>query len=187
MDSGNVRRALVVYESIYGNTHAVAEAIADGLRESVEVTVLRAADVERGRLADKDLVVAGGPTHGHGLSRPQLREAGVRGAVSAEETVDPGADAPGLREWLDSLETHPAWAASFDTRYDAPELLTGHAFKGIMRKLEQKGLRRLAEPESFLVTGDNHLLPGELDRARAWGEDLGHKLQRAAPAVHHQD
>lgn len=178
--------ALVVYESIYGDTHAVAEALADGLRESAEVKMVRAADVQRESLRGVDLVVAGGPTHGHGLSRPQLREAGVRGAAAAGEEIDPGADAPWLREWLDSLETHPAWAASFDTRYDAPELLTGHASRGIMRKLERKGLRKLTEPESFLVTGENHLIPGELERARTWGQNLGHQLQRATPGVHHE-
>lgn len=171
----------MVYESIYGNTHAVADAIADGLRESVEAMVVRSADLQRQSLAGVAPIVAGGPTHGHGLSRPQLREAGVKGAVSAGEEVDPGAEGPGLREWLASLDAGPASAASFDTRYDAPELLTGHASKGIMRKLEQKGLRRLAEPESFLVTGENHLLPGELERAHAWGGALAQKLQRAAP------
>ncbi|VXC23107.1 Flavodoxin [Arthrobacter sp. 9AX] len=182
MENSKATHALVVYESIYGNTHEVANAVAEGLRESVDAVVVRAADVQRENLAGIALIVAGGPTHGHGLSRPQLREAGVKGAVSAGEEVDPGAEGPWLREWLTSLDPRTAWATSFDTRYDAPELLTGHASKGIMRKLEQKGLRRLAEPESFPVTGQNQLLPGELERARVWGRTLGHKLQQAAPS-----
>lgn len=181
MGVGKSIHALIVYESIYGNTHEVANAVAEGLRESVDAVVVRAPDVQRENLAGVALIVAGGPTHGHGLSRPQLREAGLKGAVSAGEEVDAGAEGPWLREWLTSLDPRTAWATSFDTRYDAPELLTGHASKGIMRKLEQKGLRRLAEPESFLVTGGNQLLPGELERARAWGRILAQKLMRAAP------
>jgi hypothetical protein len=54
-----------------------------------------------------------------------------------------------------------------------------------MRKLEQKGFRRLAEPESFLVTGENHLVPGELERARTWGQVLAQELHRATPTPVH--
>ena len=50
-----------------------------------------------------DLVVIGGPTHAHGMSRPTTRE----GAVTAAEkpgsdlVLDPNAEGPGFREWFD--------------------------------------------------------------------------------------
>ena len=183
MKTPSVIRELIVYESVYGNTHAVAEAIGEGLRGAVDAEVIRAADIQGHGLDQVALVVAGGPTHGHGLSRPQLREAGVRGARDAGAEVDRASEGPWLREWLESVDRGSGWAAAFDTRYDfLPELLTGHAGKGIMRRLEGSGFRRLSGPESFLVSRENRLLPGETDRARAWGVTLGQELLRCIRA-----
>lgn len=181
MNGTSTDRAVVVYESIYGNTHAIAEAIAQGLRASLSTEALPAARATAGTLEGVALIVAGGPTHAHGMSRPQLRESGVTAAQEAGTHLDPASEGPWLREWFDDLGRArlTGWAASFDTRFDMPELLTGHASKGIMKKLERLGLSRLAEPQSFLVTRDNHLLPGEEERARAWGESLARELLRS--------
>jgi len=182
MDNNNrTHKAVVVYESIYGNTHAIAEAIGEGLGASVDVELVPASEIQGRSLDDVSLVIAGGPTHGHGLSRPPLREAGVKDATASGKDVDPGAEGPWLREWFESLGEGSAWTASFDTRYDMPELLTGHASKGIMKKLERHGFRRISEPQSFLVTRHNHLLPGEADRAREWGTLLAEKLHANNP------
>ena len=72
-------------------------------------------------------------------------------------------------------------AATFDTRVDAPELLTGHASKGIGKKLRQHGFELVAESESFLVSEDSGLRPGELDGARQWGEMLVATLKNGPP------
>jgi flavodoxin len=61
-------RALVVYESMYGNTREVADNIADGLRTEYEVTLVPVAEATGDMVADADLLVAGAPTHMHGLS-----------------------------------------------------------------------------------------------------------------------
>jgi flavodoxin len=55
--------ALVVYESIYGNTRAVAEAIAEGLGGAV-VRSVHEADAS----GPVELLVVGGPTHMHGMT-----------------------------------------------------------------------------------------------------------------------
>jgi hypothetical protein len=60
-------------------------------------------------------------------------------------------------------------AAAFDTRLSSPVLLTGRASRGIGRQLGRHGLTVIVPPESFLVDKKSHLLPGEIDRARAWG------------------
>jgi hypothetical protein len=176
-------KAIVIYESIYGNTHAIAVAIGEGLRQAAEVEVIRAADAPGRSLEGISLVVAGGPTHAHGLSRDQLREAGVKDAVAAGAEVDPAAEGPWLREWFEGVGTGSGWAASFDTRFDMPGILTGRASKGIMRRLERHGFREISEPESFLVDKDNHLLPGEEERARAWGASLADELGRRSPGL----
>ena len=71
-------RALVIYESMYGNTHLIADAIAAGLAEAdaaVETVPVGAATPDR--LASAELVVVGGPTHIHGMSRASTRKAAV--------------------------------------------------------------------------------------------------------------
>lgn len=175
-------RAVVVYESMYGNTHAIADAIGHGLAPIGEVIVVPVGQVSQELVGTADLLVAGGPTHVHGLSRPSTRKAAVDAAKEPgkELYLEPDAGDAGLREWLASLGTVAAWAAAFDTRISAPALLTGRASKGISRQLEDHGCSIVAGPESFLVDKENHLEPGEEARARAWGQRLADAVRAAA-------
>ena len=68
-------RAVVVYESMYGNTHLVADAIGAGLRPACDVSVVPVAEAGPAVLAGADLVVVGGPTHVHGMGRASTRKA----------------------------------------------------------------------------------------------------------------
>jgi hypothetical protein len=169
-------RALVIYESMYGNTHQIADAIAQGLDLSDKVLVLPVARVRTSTLEQVDLVVVGGPTHVHGMSRTSTRKAALDSACEPGAALHGDLDGTemGLREWFDSLGTLHAKAAAFDTRADAPIAFTGHAAKGIAKMLRRHGLELIAAPESFLVNKENRLLPGEEDRARAWGQRLVH-------------
>ena len=167
-------KATVVYESMYGNTHSIAQAIAEGLGSAGAAHVVSAEEASRMDLSGIDLLVVGGPTHAHGMTRTQTRHAAVQDAMGRDKglAVDPSAGGLGLRDWLDALGPSSGRAAAFDTRVDMPELLTGHAAKGIGKKLKKHGFELVAEPESFLVSGDSGLLPGERERARRWGEML---------------
>jgi hypothetical protein len=171
-------KALVIYESMYGNTHVVADAIAAGLRERVEATAVPVGAADPTLIADADFIVVGGPTHVHGMTRPRTRAAAIEAAQKpdCELEIDPDAEGPGLREWFASLGQHPAGAAAFDTRIAAPAALTGRASKGIARKLRRRGCNLVADPESFLVTKDNHLVDGEEMRAWDWGARLGTQM-----------
>ena len=60
-------RAVITFESIYGNTRAVAEAVAAGLSSAGEVSVVSHHEADPAVVADADLVVVGAPTHMHGL------------------------------------------------------------------------------------------------------------------------
>lgn len=178
-------KAVVVYESMYGNTHVVADAVGDGLRGSGEVVVVPVAEVDAALATAPDLLVVGGPTHVHCMTRRSTRKAAVEAAAKpgAGLTVDPAASGPGVRDWLDSAGSLDLPAAAFDTRIDAPPTLTGRAAKGIARKLRRHGCRLVAEPESFLVTKESHLEPDEEDRAREWGARLAAHLTPAAAEV----
>ncbi len=172
-------KAVVVYESMYGNTHLIADAIAAGLREREDagVSVVSVDGATPRLLGNADLVVVGGPTHAHGMSRATTRKAAIAAANKPENPleVDPDAEGPGLREWFDALDGHaalPANAAAFDTRLDAKPVLTGRASKGIARRLRHAGCALVADPESFLVTTADHLADHEEQRAREWGARL---------------
>ena len=167
-------RAVVVYESMYGNTHLIADAIGTGLSTVFDVRVVPVSQVSGESIADADLVVVGGPTHAHGMSRASTRKAAVQAADKPVGglRVEPDALGPGLREWFGSLGRCRARAAAFDTRMHGPAALTGRASKGVARLLREHGFDVVAEPESFLVTKQDRLEPHEQERARSWGADL---------------
>ncbi len=166
-------RAVVVYESMFGNTHQVAEHIAEGLRSSFDVEVLSVSEAIGTILHDIELLVVGGPTHVHGLSRPTSRHSASQMASGDDELeLEPDAEGPGLREWFDALPRGAGRAAAFDTRVDASALLTGRASKGIAKRLTHHGFELADAPESFLVDKENHLLPAEAERATEWGRHL---------------
>jgi len=176
-------RAVVVYESMYGNTHLVADAIATGLGTVCQVDVVPVERADQQTLDGAGLIVVGGPTHAHGMTRASTRQAAIADAHKPDSglRLDPDAEGPGLREWFDALPTLPTAAAAFDTRVDLPAALTGRAGKGIARRLRQHALTVIAEPESFLVTKQNRLEPGEADRARSWGAQLARTVAPAEP------
>ncbi len=177
-------RALVVYESMYGNTRAVASNIADGLRATHEVTLVPAGEVTPELLAQADLLVAGGPTHMHGMSSATTRRMAAQAAAKADSrlTLDPGAGGPGLRDVLKDFEGGHVPAAAFDTRLTEIPAFTGRASRPIGRLLKRHGCRLVAAPQSFLVSQQNALVYGEADRARRWGMTLGAASRTRSPA-----
>jgi hypothetical protein len=172
-------KAVVVYESMYGNTHQIANAIAEGLRPVAEVVVVPVGEADAELVKTADLVVVGGPTHAHGMSHASTRKGAVEAAEKpgSDLVLEPDADDPGLREWFASLDRVFTRAAAFDTRFDLPAAVTGRASKGIARKLRHHGATLIAEPESFFVKKDNHLEPDQEIRAREWGTELARSLK----------
>lgn len=67
-------RTVIVYESMYGNTHHVASAIAAGLAPNIEAVVVPVSQAGPELLESADLLIVGGPTHVHKMTRPMTRE-----------------------------------------------------------------------------------------------------------------
>jgi hypothetical protein len=162
--------ALVVHESMFGNTEAVARAVADGLSSvtgvEVEVAPVGSASTD---LTGVDLLVVGGPTHAFSMSRASTRaDAGTKGADASVAT------GPGIREWIEELHTTPAIAvAAFDTRVRRPRV-PGSAARAARKRLRARGFEAVEPPTTFWVDGmTGPLLDGEELRARRWGADLG--------------
>lgn len=162
-------RALVVYESMFGNTEHVARAIGDGLAASMEVEVVDVGHAPDPPAEPVDLVVVGGPTHGFSMSRESTRDDAV-----AQGGTDTGPEV-GIRDWLERLPAgpHPELVATFDTRVEKVRYLPGSAAKAAAKAARKHGYRAATKPESFWVGGtEGPLLDGELARARSWGEQL---------------
>jgi hypothetical protein len=172
---GPAPTALVIFESMYGNTHVIADHVADGLREVFATDVVSAATATVERLAGVDLVVVGAPTHVHSLPGRRSRDAAATAVERSPDdlVLEPDALGPGLRELFDQLGRLPhTAAAAFDTRLDGPAIFTGRASRGIAKRLRDHGFALVTAPESFLVDKHNHLLDGEADRATAWGREV---------------
>ena len=163
---------LVVVESSFGNTRAVAEAIREGLATHTETELLDVGDAPS-RLPDTvDLLVVGGPTHAFGMSRPETRRDAVqKGAtLTVPET--------GLREWIAGLsaDTHRPPVVTFDTR-TKHRWVPGSAAAQASAALSEHGFPSAAPRKSFRVDDiSGPLLPGELERARDWGAALGDQV-----------
>ena len=174
-------RALVLYESLFGNTGAVAEAVAAGIRAARTGAVVECRRVDDPGPPDQfDLVVLGAPTHFWGLTGSLSRamesqyERRVLRTDGAEVTAAGrhAAATAGMRTLLTALPAgRSRAAAAFDTCMTGP--LTGGARAAIARRLERAGYRLVVEPETFLVEAvAGPLRPGEIERARAWGTAL---------------
>jgi hypothetical protein len=176
-ESEGIMKALVVYESMFGNTETIARAIADGLQPVFDVTVQNARTMPDA--AGMDLVVVGGPTHAFGMSRPATRADAARQA-----TIRPGAADAGIREWLDCSPALAGMAAAaFDTKVDKP-YLPGSAAHRAYRQLRRLGGRMVARPESFRVSGTpGPLVAGEERRAQQWAAALAAAVRGSSHRV----
>ena len=117
-------RTVIVYESMYGNTRVIADAIGRGLGPDNQTMVVPVAQAHPELLDGADLVVVGGPTHLHGLSRAATRRGAAQEASKPGSglTMDPGAKGPGLRDWFTGLGQEDTAGAAFDTRLKGPAM-----------------------------------------------------------------
>lgn len=162
--------AMVVYETVWGNTEQLAREIAEGMGADT-VDVVDAASAPPAIEDDVDLLVVGGPTHAFSMSTASTRE-------SARQQGATRIPAGGIREWIERLATPTSSVpvATFDTRVVSPRL-PGSAAKKAMKKLVALGFRPAVKPETFGVHGySGPVADGELERARQWGRTVAGAL-----------
>jgi hypothetical protein len=162
----NIMKAIVVYESHWGNTAAIARAIAEGI--GPEARALSTAEATGAEIADADLIVAGSPLLGFSLPTESMLQGMATNA--GRDPTPPGLSHPSMRSWLDARPKAGGRAASFETRiWWSP----GSAAKAILGKLEAAGYQPVAKPQRFIVKGRyGPLRDGELEKAKAWGAEL---------------
>jgi len=145
-------KALIVYDSIYGNTEKIARAIAEAISPSAEVKVLVAGEANPSELASIDLLIVGSPTHG-------------------------GRPTPAIGDLLNKVPKPSLQGinvAAFDTRIPTKLVgVFGYAAGRIARNLKGKGGTLIASPEGFFVTSTKGpLKEGELERAAGWAKGM---------------
>jgi hypothetical protein len=159
-------KALVVYESLWGNTAAIARAIADGI--GPDARAVTTDEATREAVADADLIVAGAPVLAFSLSTQVIRD--KLAADPGKAPTPPDLTHRSMRSWLDALPEGHGRGAAFETRiWWSPRGVTG----AIDRGLQRAGYRRASTSHKFVVEGTyGPLRDGELDRARRWGMEL---------------
>jgi hypothetical protein len=166
-------RALVVYESMFGNTRAVGRAIAEGIATVMPVEAVEVGSAPTVLPPGLALLVVGGPTHAHGMTT-----AGSRSNAAGRTDGSLVSSGTGLREYLASMRADPGVvAAAFDTRVKGPVLFTGSAATSATKQLQKVRFKRVAPPRSFVLEGAtgplvDRMSKDELDAARDWGTSL---------------
>ena len=155
-------KTLVIYDSAYGNTERIAQAVGSALNPQADVTVLKVSEAKVEQVVGLELFIVGSPTQ---RFRPTT-------AISSLLKSIPENGLKGVK------------VAAFDTRLtqshiDATPILAffvrifGYAAKPIATGLRKKGGVLVSSPEGFFVEGmEGPLSQGELERAGQWAKQL---------------
>jgi flavorubredoxin len=126
----DLRKAIVIYDSKYGNTEKIAEALSEGMKkEGIDVDCLRIDKVVLNKLAEYDILAIGAPTQGFGISKP-------------------------MKEFLKKLENlnlRDKKAFAFDTKLKSR--FAGSAAKGIEKQLKKLNMTIIKPYASAIVKG----------------------------------
>lgn len=167
-------KAIVVYESYWGNTASVARAIAEGL--GPDARALSTAEARGEALAGVGLIVAGSPIIAFSLPSEKTRN-DMLAKPDKKAPSPPDLSHPSIRTWLVALPQAggsgggaAVRAAAFETGF---KLSPGGSAGKILKMLGEKGYQPVAKKQRFLVKGSyGPMKEGELDRAKAWGAEL---------------
>ena len=152
-------KALVIYDSVFGNTEQIAQAIGNALGSQEDLSVLRVDDVRPEHLTNLNLLVVGSPTRAFSPT-PKTRR--FVGSIPSLQGVK---------------------VAAFDTRIALSDVdsrilpvfvrVFGYAAKPIADRLTKKGGDLVIAPEGFFVEGtEGPLKDGELERAADWARQI---------------
>jgi hypothetical protein len=168
-------KAIVVYESLWGYTAAIARAIAEGL--GPEARAISTAEASSEVIADADLLVAGAPVHSLGIPSDTTREWARTGSLGPGG-APPDLSHPMMRTWLDKLPKGHGRSAAFDTRVES---WYGHgAAPKILHGLKRAGYRPIAKVRGFFAEG---LLGERQSPAAHYGWNPSRWRDRAGAAV----
>jgi len=143
-------KALVVYDSVYGNTEEIARSIGEAI--GIDSKVIKAENSGSADLESVELLIIGCPTYG-------------------------GRPTPKMKEFLDTIKDislKDVKVAAFDTRFPATWVkIFGFAAGKIEKRLKSQGGKSVIKPEGFYVSGTKGpLVEGEYERAAQWAKNI---------------
>lgn len=154
-------KSIVIYDSMYGNTEKIAQAIGKALQAKGTARVISIKEATVNDVNGIDLLLVGSPTQAFNML-------------------------PAVKSWLKSLpkgSLSGIKVAAFDTRMDVKkvnnkfltfmESFSGYAAEKIGKQLVNKGGSQIVKPEGFFVDGsEGPITTGELERSEAWARKL---------------
>ena len=154
-------KALVVYDSVWGNTEKIAQAIGGALGAAGETETVRVGDVTPGQVLGAQILVVGSPT----------QKFTALGSISKLLKRIPNGGLEGTK------------VTAFDTRFSPSDTdsrilkvlagIFGYAAEPIAGRLVKKGGQLIVPPEGFIVKGtEGPLKDGELERAADWAREI---------------
>lgn len=173
--------AVVLFESEFGATRIVADAIAVGFRQVSSAALENVREVSHPLDTSVDLLIVGAPTHARSLPSATSRAAAQTWPAKPGSvlTLEPRSAEPGVREWLVAQDLRGVSAVAFATRMDVARAFSGSSVRAIERGLRSAGATIGAPSQTFVVDRSGLLLPGEIERAVAWGRSLASTSARA--------
>jgi len=143
-------KVLIIYDSVFGNTEQIAQAVGNALNPQKDVEIVRVSNVKLEQLTGLKLLIVGSPTHG-------------------------GRPTPAIQGFLNNVPepaTRGINVTAFDTRLSTRLVgIFGYAAGRIADSLKRKGGTLIASPEAFFVKGrEGPLKEGELERAASWAK-----------------
>ena len=155
-------KALIVYDSVYGHTEKIAQAIGKGLTNKYEYSVVKGNNVGKNQLEELNLLIIGTPTHG-GRWTEAIRDF--------------------LKE-ISGMKLEGVKVAVFDTRTESTgiiggiERIFGRVAPRLAEEMKKHERNVIIEPEGFVVKGrKGPLKEGELQRAENWGNQIAEILR----------
>lgn len=154
--------ALVIYDSQYGNTERIAQAIADTVRALGQAHAVRIDPAHPVEFHGEDMLIVGSPTQGWKPTK------------AIQSFVD----------GISSEQLRGVSVACFDTRFRKSRLLTGSAAAAMAKRFQKRGITLLVPPESFFVIGtEGPLYDGEQERAAVWARMIFNRIETPHPAT----
>ena len=153
--------ARIVYDSVFGNTEKVAQAMGDALASRMDAAVVKVGEIDPDQVTDAKILIVGSPTRAFSPT-------------------------PNTRSFLKQIPGNGlegVMVAAFDTRVLLDDVnsailnvfvkLFGYAAKPIAKRLQRRGGNLVLEPEGFIVNGtEGPMKEGELERAAAWARQV---------------
>jgi flavodoxin len=156
--TGETMKILIIYDTVYGNTEKIAEAIQQAVSKEHEAKLIKAKDATSQDVENIDLLIVGSPTHGGWYIESiknffnQIPDNGLKMNAAAFDT---SSDKEGQKAFVKAIIG-----------------FFGYASPRIAKTLAKKGAKVIGSETFLVLDTEGPLKEGEIERAKKWGNDV---------------